>query len=125
MAKFCAECGAELTATGKFCGSCGAAVPIEIKHCPTCGQKWDGKKLEPKANKPARADVASQIQEPEPEPEPEVLVTTTPSARRIVHNTTAAVQPIYGPLYVEGKDCPNCGTANMANKTCKTCESEN
>ncbi len=119
MAKFCAECGAELTPQGKFCGSCGAAVPVEIKNCPTCGQEWDGTPVNEKTPAPKKT------QEKPPAPAREVLVKEEPVRTRIAHNTTAAVQPIYGPLYVDGKDCPNCGTANMANKTCKTCESEN
>ncbi len=123
MAKFCENCGAALTATGKFCGSCGVAVPPEIQHCPTCGQEWEGVKVEEK-----KAAAPTPVTPPKPikyTPPPVAPISASTSGPVIAHNTTANVQPVYGSLYVEGKDCPNCGTANMANKTCKTCESEN
>lgn len=115
MAKYCASCGGELQPAAKFCGSCGYAVPPEIHNCPTCGQEWDGKPAKNKVenNRPA---VTKSIQ---------VLTKPITTSTVVAHNTTAKIQPVYGPLYVEGKDCPNCGSVNMANKTCKTCESEN
>lgn len=118
MAKFCKECGSELSGAGKFCGSCGTPVPVEIHNCPTCGQEWDGKKKEVKAA-PAAATPRTRKAA---EPEVVIQFAEKKQSRRI---SRAAVQPVYGSQYVEGKDCPNCGAANMANKTCKTCESEN
>ena len=123
MSKFCENCGAALAASGKFCGSCGFATPPEIQHCPTCGQEWEGIKVE--AVVPATPKAAA-TPKPREVITPAAVVVNIPAATPVIaHNTTANVQPVYGSLYVEGKDCPNCGTANMANKTCKTCESEN
>lgn len=121
MAKFCEECGSELTTTGKFCGSCGAAVPVVIQNCPTCGHEWDGKKKALESSVRVRKVTASA----QTKVLPESVTSVASRSSRVAHNTTAVIQPIYGPLYIEGKDCPNCGTANMANKTCKICESEN
>lgn len=130
MAKFCASCGAPLQHAAKFCGSCGFAIPIEIQNCPTCGQEWDGKIVASKspASKPALIKTEPLKTEtikstPVIQALPEVKSNLNSGV--VAHNTTARVQPVYGALYVEGKDCPNCGSVNMANKTCKTCESEN
>lgn len=115
MSKFCAECGAELPSKGKFCGSCGAPIPVVIHHCPTCGQEWNGEKVSspPSLDKPKKVAPVKEA----PTPKQEQVVVSV--------NTSARVQPVYGAAYVEGKDCPNCGAANMATKTCTTCESEN
>lgn len=123
MAKFCENCGAGLTPTGKFCGSCGVPVTPEVEHCPTCGQVWDGVKVEVK--KAATPKTVTPSKPIKYTPPPGAPISRSSSGSVIAHNTTANVQPVYGSLYVEGKDCPNCGAANMANKICKTCESEN
>ena len=115
MSRFCDECGAQLTTEGKFCGSCGKPV---THLCPTCGQTWDPLAAASKVEKQALSTSSP------------VPAATTPSAisaskpdTKILSN--ARVLPIYGSKFVEGKDCPNCGTKGMANKTCTTCESEN
>lgn len=114
MPIFCEQCGSKLPSTGKFCGSCGAPIPVVVEHCPTCGQEWDGVKVA----------VAAA-------PEPATKKKSTPKPALVVENVAPTVvvqsgnQPVYGPLYVAGKDCPNCGAANMGKKTCSLCESEN
>jgi hypothetical protein len=108
MAKFCSECGFQLSGSEKFCGSCGKKV---INLCPTCGQEWD------------QAPVAAA---PAPTKKVKAVATETiTTAKGSFAQTSARVQPIYGPAYEDGKDCTNCGAKGMANKTCKTCESEN
>ena len=116
MANYCSQCGAQLPDTGKFCGACGTPIVEEVHTCPTCGQEWDGQ-VKSKAQPAAKSKKAAAVKEPE--------VVVKQSSAVIAYNTTAAVQPVYGPLYVDGKDCPNCGSSNMAKKTCTTCESEN
>ncbi len=108
MAKFCAECGFQLSGNVKFCGSCGKPV---INLCPTCGQEWNQVAPAPAVTKPAVVTT------------PVTQVTTTTDGS--FAHTSARVQPIYGSAYVDGKDCPNCGAKGMGAKTCTTCESEN
>jgi hypothetical protein len=107
MAKFCAECGNKLNDAVRFCGLCGTAV---INLCPTCGQEWN----EAPVSAPAEKKTTT-------------AKTATPAAPQqgSVAHTSARVQPIYGTSYDPTKDCPNCGTKGMGNKTCTTCESEN
>ena len=115
MRKFCAECGAELPTKGKFCGSCGTPIPVVIHNCPTCGQEWNGEKI-PTTPSLDKVKKVAPVKEAAPLKSEAVIVAI---------NTSATVQPVYGSAYVAGKDCPNCGAVNMANKTCTTCESEN
>ena len=116
MPIFCEQCGTKLPSTGKFCGSCGTPIPVVIEHCPTCGQEWDGVKV---AAAPV-ATTAAPKKKTAPKTAPAVEVVATPTV--VVQSGN---QPIYGPLYVAGRDCPNCGAANMGKKTCSLCESEN
>lgn len=109
MAKFCAECGFQLSGAEKFCGSCGKPV---INLCPTCGQEWNQVPAAPTPVKEAAIKV------------PAATAVTTTADGSFAH-TSARVQPIYGYAYVDGKDCPNCGAKGMGTKTCTTCESEN
>jgi hypothetical protein len=108
MAKFCAECGFQLSGSEKFCGACGKQV---INLCPTCGQEWNQAPATqtPTAAKKVKAAAAE----------------TVSTGAGSFAQTSARVQPIYGPAFEAGKDCPNCGAKGMDNKTCKTCESEN
>jgi len=106
MAKFCAECGNQLKDSVRFCGSCGTPV---VNLCPTCGQEWN---QEPVSTPAVKKNVAAQHPKPA-------------APQGSFAETSARVQPIYGSSYDASKDCPNCGTKGMGNKTCTTCESEN
>ena len=118
MAKFCVECGSQLNDSVRFCGSCGTAG---LSLCPTCGQEWD--------QVPAKAPAEKQVPAAKAPAEKQV-----PAAKAIIPvvaaqvsfpETSARVQPIYGPSFDPAKDCPNCGAKGMGSKTCTTCESEN
>ena len=109
MAKFCAECGNKLNDSVRFCGSCGTAV---LTLCPTCGQEWNqipAAAPAPAEKKPAAIKAAAPVS----------------TAQGSFAETSARVQPIYGPSFDAAKDCPNCGAKGMGKKTCTTCESEN
>ena len=109
MAKFCAECGNKLNDSVRFCGSCGTAV---LTLCPTCGQEWNqipAAAPAPAEKKPAATKAAVPVS----------------TAQGSFAETSARVQPIYGPSFDAAKDCPNCGAKGMGKKTCTTCESEN
>ncbi|CAB4590551.1 unannotated protein [freshwater metagenome] len=109
MAKFCAECGNKLNDSVRFCGSCGTAV---LTLCPTCGQEWNqipAAAPAPAEKKPAATKAAAPVS----------------TAQGSFAETSARVQPIYGPSFDAAKDCPNCGAKGMGKKTCTTCESEN
>jgi len=107
MAKFCAECGNQLKDSVRFCGSCGTPV---ANLCPTCGQEWNQTPVS------APAEKKTAVAQPDA---PAV------ASQGNFAETSARVQPIYGAQYDPTKDCPNCGTKGMGNKTCTTCESEN
>ena len=107
MAKFCAECGNQLNDSVRFCGSCGTAV---ITLCPTCGQEWN---QVPAAASTEKKTAGTKTAAP------------VATAQGSFAETSARVQPIYGPSFDAAKDCPNCGAKGMGSKTCTTCESEN
>ena len=43
-AKFCSNCGKEMTVAKVACVSCGAQIPKDTKFCPECGANQAGKK---------------------------------------------------------------------------------
>ena len=129
MAKFCVECGDQLNDSVRFCGSCGTAV---LSLCPTCGQEWDQvpakaptEKQAPAAKVPIEKQApAAKVPIEKQAPAAKAAIPVT-AAQRSFPETSARVQPIYGPSFDPAKDCPNCGAKGMGSKTCTTCESEN
>jgi hypothetical protein len=132
---FCKNCGTQYSDSDRFCGSCGTP---KIELCPTCGQVWDKsaeiiqeKKSVPKPEVviPTSAPpVKEKIQPPvyeEPKPKIESVFTEVKkeSPKVVAQPVSGArVQPVYGNLYVPGKDCPNCGEKGQKGKTCSTCK---
>jgi ribosomal protein L32 len=132
---FCKNCGTQFGDSDRFCGSCGTP---KVELCPTCGQVWDKDVEEveqkksiskpepifPKPMPPVQERKPVLIQEP-PKPKVEtVFAEVKKESPKVVAQTVsgARVQPVYGNLYVPGKDCPNCGEKGQKGKTCSTCK---
>lgn len=138
--QFCPQCGERLGAHDRFCGSCGSPA---VTRCPTCGQAWDGEFVEENLSSSLKKKTAplpalpNAIPQVHPKPTQQPIVPPpvkqapiasvaqqqpTPS---ISSQTTKTSAPKYGPDYVKGKDCSNCGSKDQAKKRCKLCGSDN
>jgi uncharacterized Zn finger protein len=124
VAAFCSQCGAKTSPGDRFCGSCGASV---LSTCPTCGQVWDGVLVE--EEKPtAKAQPSKKVEQESKSsklPETNIRTEEVVPFNSHVKFSTAAVDPIYGPLFNPKTDCPNCGTKGQRSNTCKVCDSNN
>ena len=132
---FCKNCGTQFGDSDRFCGSCGTP---KVELCPTCGQVWD-KDVEEVVQKKSISKPDPVIPKPMPpvqerkpvlipeQPKPKVetvFAEVKKESPRVVAETVsgARVKPVYGNLYVPGKDCPNCGEKGQKGKTCSTCK---
>jgi predicted amidophosphoribosyltransferase len=100
VAKFCGECGFNISESAAFCGGCGAKIE---RVCPTCGQNLP-KGMTAKVSGGNSRGEKSSTNKGQPD-------------RRVTSNN----QPIYGIKYNEDEDCPNCGAKGQKDFVCKQC----
>lgn len=104
MPKFCSQCGFSVSDSAAFCGGCGSPI---VQTCQTCGQTLPkGHKLLTGAKGSATAS-----------PETKVKLKKSGIPR--------IPQPVYGRLYDEDEDCPNCGAKGQNYEVCNKCDEDN